>query len=477
MGFKKKSIVRKDNNILNIVWIISIGIVFIIALFLIKNADFFQINIDKDWILDEKITLNDKDGGKSILSSIFWKKEVDDTPAEITILIAGRWWAMNDAPNLTDTIILMKANTEKKAISMLSVPRDLYVQYPWESAYYWKINWIYQRYFNHKKSMDYWMEMLWKKITEITWEKIDYYANVDFSWFIKIIDTIWGIVITIPKDFVDYEYPDDNWWYRTLKFNQWTWLFDWEDALKYVRSRHSTSDFDRSLRQQQVITAVKDKLLSKYLITSPWKVKDLYWVFTENVWTNVPLTKALSLAYSFRNIWEYEIISSNMNDTCFYWSWICSKWWIIYVPNRELFNWNSVVLFNWTDISNLWNYTLPQTYANLIFNYPWIETEWLKINLINSLKINNLAYTLSNDIIRYWFNVTKLWNTGADTEYETTKIYYNNVPENSETIEALKLFFEWDFIETESPRYSQDWANIEIVLWKDYVKNKKIFKF
>ncbi|MDR2411047.1 MAG: LCP family protein [Candidatus Peribacteria bacterium] len=37
---------------------------------------------------------------------------------------------MNDAPDLTDTIILLKANTEKKSVSMLSIPRDLYVKYP-----------------------------------------------------------------------------------------------------------------------------------------------------------------------------------------------------------------------------------------------------------------------------------------------------------------------------------------------------------
>lgn len=474
MGFKKTSIVRKDNNILNIIWIISIGLIFVLALFIIKNINFFNIDLDKDWILDDKIKLSDKDDWKSILSSIFWKKDEKDENADINILIVWRWWVANDAPNLTDTIILMKANTEKKVISMLSIPRDLYVKYPQES-YYWKVNWVYQRYLNQKKSMDYWMEMLGKKITEISWQEIDYYINIDFNWFIEIIDTIWGIVIDVPDDFIDYEYPDNNWGYRTLKFNKWTWLFSWEDALKYVRSRHSTSDFDRSLRQQQVISAVKDKLLSKYLITSPWKIKELYEVFTKNVWTNIPLTKVLSLAYSFKNIWEYEIISSNMNDSCFYWSWICTKWWILYAPNRELFNWNSILLFNWTDISNLNNYSLPKEYANIVFEYPWVQTEWLKINLLNSLKINNLAYSISNNITRYGFNITKLWNT--DTEYEETKIYYNNIPEKSETLEALKLFFDWDFIETETPRYSEDWANIEIVLWKDYLKNKKIFKF
>ena len=474
MSFKKTSIVKKDNNILNIIWIISIGVIFILAFFLVKNIDFFKIEIDKEWILNDKIKMSSSEEWRSILSSIFWKKNPKEEDVDINFLLVWRWWIMNDAPNLTDTIILMKANSKKKIISMLSVPRDLYVQYPWEN-YYWKINGVYQRYMWQKKSMDYWMEMLGKKITQITWEKIDYYVNIDFGWFMEIVDTIWWVVIEVPQDFVDYEYPDNNWWYRVLKFKKWTWLFNWEDALKYVRSRHSTSDFDRSLRQQQVINSIKDKLLSKYLITSPWKIKELYEVITKNVGTNLGLTKVLSLAYSFRDISEFKIISSNMNTSCFAWSWICSKWWILYWPERALFWWNSVLLFNWTNISNLNTYTLPKTYSNIILNYPWIETEGLKINIINSQKIANLANSLSNDIVRYWFNITKLWN--SDSEYQQTKIYYNNVPENSETINALKLFFDWEFIKVDMPKYSTDWANIEIVLGKDYVSNKKIFKF
>jgi anionic cell wall polymer biosynthesis LytR-Cps2A-Psr (LCP) family protein len=62
-----------------------------------------------------------------------------------------------------------------------------------------------------------------------------------------------------------------------------------ENALKYARSRHSTSDFDRSLRQQQVIDAIRNKLVSSYLITSPIKIKKLYDVFTEYVYTDIEL--------------------------------------------------------------------------------------------------------------------------------------------------------------------------------------------
>jgi hypothetical protein len=66
--------------------------------------------------------------------------------------------------------------------------------------------------------------------------------------------------------------------------------------LEYSRSRHSTSDFDRSLRQQQVIQAVKNKIMSSYTINSPAKVTELYNIFKENIFTDVSINDAITLA-------------------------------------------------------------------------------------------------------------------------------------------------------------------------------------
>jgi len=138
----------------------------------------------------------------------------------------------------------------------------------------------------------------------------------------------------------------------------------------------------------------------------------------------------------------------------------------------------SVVLAEWTNIEKLNNYWLIHKYTNILFNSPEILTENYKINIFNSLKVNNLAWKLSNDIVRYWFNIpakNSIWNTKKI--YTKSIIYYNNIEEDSITLRVLKSFFTWEFIKTEYPKYSKSGAKIEIVIWEDYKWKINPFKF
>ena len=489
MSFKKYNLNKKSPFIINLVWIISLFIIFFLCFLLLKNTSFFNFEIDElksTWSIEKTSTwINQTETiNKSIKNEKIskLKKHFENNDDEkINILIAWRWGWTHDAPNLTDTIIIASINTKTNIISMLSIPRDLYVEYPknkkWENEN-WKINWLYAKFKFENNSKEKWMEVLKNKITQITWEKIDYFVNIDFNWFKKIIDTIWWIEITIPKQFVDNRYPDWNWWYRTLIFKKWTWLFDWENALKYARSRHSTSDFDRSIRQQQVIKAIKDKLTWSYFLTSPWKIKELYEVFNKYLYTDISLSTLIKLAYTLKWNSNYKIISSNLNDSCFYWSDSCSKGWFLYTPNRSFFWWMSVLLAEWTNSENLNNYSKLQEYTNIVFNYPNLFKENYKINIFNSLKVNHLAGWLSNEIIRYWFNIplnNSIWNTKQI--YKKSIIFFNWIDENSTTIQLLKKFANVDFVKTDYPKYSKNEANIEIIIWEDYLSNLNPFKF
>lgn len=486
MSFKKVHIkkIKKERGSkpLIIIWLISVVLVFFVWFFLINNTDIFKLKLDE---IDSELTVNidDNKDEENIYSNEVEKKYYKEKEIKklkenkINILLAWIWGWNHDAPNLTDTIILASINIDTKIISMLSIPRDLYVSYSLNDET-GKINRLFAKHNFLTNSKQKAMKELRNKVSEITGQDIDYYVNVDFKWFEEIINTIWWIELTLEENFVDYSYPDWNWWYKTLFFKKWTWIFDWENALKYVRSRHSTSDFDRSLRQQQVLSALKEKLSWSYFLTSPLKIKELYEVFVNNVFTDLNLTTLVKLAYSLNSNWDFKIISSNINDSCFYWSDTCEKGWFLYVPNRDFFNWQSILLINWTDKNNLDNYKSLNEYTDIIFNNPELYVENYEINIFNSLRINNLAWLLSNDIVKYWFNIPEInsiWNTTE--KYEKSVIYYNNIPDDSKTIQMLKRFFKWEFKKIDTPIYSKNNAKIEIIIWEDYLLKNSPFKF
>ena len=129
------------------------------------------------------------------------------------ILLTGKWWGSHDAPDLTDTLILMGLNNEKQTISMLSIPRDLYVEYPGTDDE-GKINEVYFHGLQRWKKAA--MNELMGKITEITGKNVDYYVNLDFQGFIEIVNVLWWVDVTLEKNFVDNNYPDGNLGYKSF---------------------------------------------------------------------------------------------------------------------------------------------------------------------------------------------------------------------------------------------------------------------
>ena len=121
----------------------------------------------------------------------------------------------------------------------------------------------------------------------------------------------------VPEDLVDTQYPDDNWGYETFKVSKGKQVFNGRTALKYARSRHSTSDFDRSLRQQALIRSIKEKLLSLGTLSNPAKMKSLYGALSDHINTDAPVSEIVGLAFFAKGLPSDRILTFNLNDTCF----------------------------------------------------------------------------------------------------------------------------------------------------------------
>lgn len=293
MSFKKKKIIQKKEKKVSMIlpyFFAFLGSIFVFFIW-VSVLGYYSIDpIEKIQNVKEnyKIKAKEKDEvEKKAQEEEAYNKE------KTNILLVWRGGGNHTAPNLTDTIILASIHKDNQTVSLLSIPRDLYVDYPNGSS--WKINGIYESVYGLEEDIDDGMNAIERKIEEITWEEIDYYVNVDFDGFMELIDNVGWVDVVIPETFVDNSYPDNNYGYTTFILRKWSWTLDWETALKYARSRHSTSDFDRSLRQQQIIQALREKMLSLNYLWNPLKIKGLYDTFQDNIQTDIPLTKLIGL--------------------------------------------------------------------------------------------------------------------------------------------------------------------------------------
>lgn len=457
-SLQERYITAKKKNYLFwvLLWLLGVFFIWIFAFFTLSKLDNFKLDLSFFNMLN-----------------IWWLSSIDPDREKINILLTWMWWWAHEWAELTDTIILASINIKKKTVSMLSIPRDLYVSYP--SWWAWRINELYMKWkkaFSESKAMTY----LEEKVEEITWEKSDYYINIDFAWFTKFVDLLGWIEVDVPEDLIDTQYPDNNRWYETFKVKKWLQTLNGTTSLKYARSRHSTSDFDRSLRQQLVIKAIKTKLLDLNYITSPSKLKALYYSVSSNIRTDLSLKEMLSFALLAKDVGN-NIFSFNLNNSCEWWINTCTTWGFLYTPSRDLFNWASVILPEDATPSNISNYTSINKFANIVINYPEMLLENYEINIVNSTKVGWLANKFASMLKKYWFNIPEKDSIKSTKDkFEKTKVFYkwneelkDWVNSQSKTLEALTQFIFADQEPHKILEYTDNlWAKIEIILGDDY---------
>ncbi|MHC1716522.1 MAG: LCP family protein [Candidatus Dojkabacteria bacterium] len=185
----------------------------------------------------------------------------------------------------TDTIILVSYNYTTKESVMLSIPRDFNVEIGKDTRWFERINAVYASAEKEKEGTG--MDTLKETVEKVTGMEIQYYAMIDFKAFIEIVDLVEGIDVNVENNFTDYSYPSGK-SYQTVSFKAGPQTMDGDTALKFARSRHSQqnnegSDYARARRQQKVIVALKEKILSNETLTNPRKVVDILSSLSQNI--------------------------------------------------------------------------------------------------------------------------------------------------------------------------------------------------
>ncbi|PIT88426.1 MAG: hypothetical protein COU29_01415 [Candidatus Magasanikbacteria bacterium CG10_big_fil_rev_8_21_14_0_10_36_32] len=253
---------------------------------------------------------------KSIKNFLFSSDDllIGQKDDRINILLLGVGGYGHDGPYLSDTNIIVSIKPSTKEVSMISVPRDLGVQI--ENYGIYKIN--YADAFGESRYPGQGGEYARQIFNQTFNQEIPYYIRADFSAFKQIIDSVGGIDIEVKKSFIDQAYPGQNYSYQTISFNAGWQTMDGEKALQFARSRHGSngesSDFARAKRQQQILVALKDKVLSFGTLANPVTIQKILESLSGNITTNFNFTQLVYLVNFFKDLNNLNIKNITLDD-------------------------------------------------------------------------------------------------------------------------------------------------------------------
>jgi LCP family protein required for cell wall assembly len=198
---------------------------------------------------------------------------------QVNILLLGSDWRSGNGFR-TDVILLLSLNTKTGSASLVSFPRDLYVEIPGIGMD--RIN-AAQEYGGFALTKATFMDNFSIDL--------DYYMITNFAGFTNIVDTLGGITVFASRELNDVcALPQavDGYCYIPYGNN----FMNGETALWYVRSRHSTSDFDRTRRAQEVLIALFEKSMGLNALS---RGSELYGLFQNSVDTDITVGTVLEL--------------------------------------------------------------------------------------------------------------------------------------------------------------------------------------
>ncbi len=301
----------------------------------------------------------------------------------INILLLGMGGGAHEGPNLTDTIMLISVKPSTKQVAMISIPRDLYVKI--DGYGYNKINAAnaYGEQYNYSGGG---MTLAKETVSNVVNLPIHYSVRIDFEGFEQLIDAVGGVDILVEKDLYDPLYPGETFYVKAGQQH-----LDGASALKYSRSRETTSDFDRARRQQQVLLDLKNKLFSLNTLANPKKINDILGILGDHINTDMKMNEAQALGRMLSDLDSGNII------------------------NRVLDNGSDGLLV----ASNLSGYTLSprtgnfkeiQNFAKNIFSASKIQDEKASIEVLNGSGVAGKAKALAEELEELGFVISNVDN-------------------------------------------------------------------
>jgi polyisoprenyl-teichoic acid--peptidoglycan teichoic acid transferase len=382
----------------------------------------------------------------------------------VNFLLLGVGGPGHDGPELSDTILFASLKPSTKSLGMISIPRDLTVPVPGHGMS--KIN--SANAYGEQADPGSGPTLASQVVGDVLGQPIQYYVRIDFSGFEKMIDELGGVDIYVDRSFTDDSYPilgkedadcgtgtaaasatatdgtpapapDYSCRYEVLSFQQgWTHM-DGTTALKYVRSRHGTngeaSDFARSARQQKVLLAVREKVLSTGTLLNPGKIGSLVDTLRSSIATNLQLWEMVRLATMLKDVDQTKIATHVLDaspDSPLYATSLNGAY--VLLPKND--DWRPIQamaadVFAVAPPSNVAAATTPK------------KPEFVKVEVQNGTAVSGLAFRTSQLLEKKGFDVTKVGNA-KDRSYAHTVVYDLTGGAKPDQLKALRDYLEAD---------------------------------
>lgn len=360
----------------------------------------------------------------------------------VNMLLLGRGGFGHEGADLTDTILIASIDPIQKEATLLSIPRDLYVQT--SSGGYTKLNSVfalakeqslYAAPASDKKRVERAENAGFKAVEDIVQSKIGipihYHAIIDFAGFRKAIDTVGGVDINVAESGTVYEVMRLFGKQYVLSVHTGRQHFDGLRALAYSRSRYTSArgDFDRSERQRMILTALKSKVVSAGTFGNPIRISRLMNDFGNHIRANLNRDEVLRLYEIGRGIPNGKITSLGLADP----------------PNNylttDMINGQSVVVPR----AGVDNYSEIQNFIRNKLRDGFLRKENARVMILNGTSIPGLASRTAENLRSFGYTVAGVSDAPTQTYAKTilvdlrsgSKKYTRRYLENRLDVKAL----------------------------------------
>lgn len=321
----------------------------------------------------------------------------------VNILLLGRGGGTHDAPDLTDTMMVASIDPVNHTSTLVSLPRDLWINLPSQGVM--KLNAAWQagefKYLGKvapgstdPKAIQAGFSTVDQAVEDVLGVDINYNVLVNFQAFQQAVDTVNGVTVNVPADLVDPTMAWEN-GNNPVLAKAGIQNFNGVQALRYARSRETSSDFARAQRQRDLLVALKAKIVSLGTLSNPVKISGLLNSFGNNVQTDLSLKNAQRLYTIVRGIKDSDTTSVGLADGANQ-----------YVTTGNI-NGQSVVLPK----AGLFKYDAIKQFIHMQLKDPFIVKEKAKVLVLNGTLIPNLASAKATELGTYGYNIVGSGNT------------------------------------------------------------------